>query len=212
MPKIRLSDINEVCPKDEMAKKPETLSEYIQDRDSHPNRGRVNGEPVVTPGSVEVRGKIPKPLYNKMIYMTRSLTLGKGDAALIGACEVIERLSSQDTENFIKWKWQTITYNGEYRLFRGVIPAGLHETLVNILEENEYSSSDIATIVVSCFIDKNKAVFNRRIQFLKEKFNVSEEDIYDALAGDAKQLARNKKITILEAGGTLSDIDMEKMD
>lgn len=202
MPKIRLSD--------KMTKKPETLSEYIQDRDSHPNRGKVNGESVVTPGSVEVRGKIPKPLYNKMIYMTRSLTLGKGDAALIGACEVIERLSNQDTESFIKW--QTITYDGEYRLFRGVIPAGLHETLVNIIEEKKYTSSDMAIIVVSCFVNKNKAVFNRRIQFLKEKFNVSEEDIYDALAGDAKQLARNKKIAILEAGGTLSDIDKEKMD
>lgn len=192
-------------------KKPETLEEYIEDRDSHPSRGKINGRLVAKTGSVELRGKIPKPLYDKMIYITRTFSMGKAEAAQNGALEAIEKICSQEAgENFLKW--QPIKYDGPYRLFRGNVPIGLYEAVVGIFEEKGYSPNDMATIIISCFVSKNQIIFKKRIEQLKQEFDATEEEICEAFANDAKKIARDKKIAILQAGGELSDIDKEKMD
>jgi hypothetical protein len=194
-----------------VTKKPETLEELLDDRNSHPNRGKINGKPVVKSGSTELRGKIPKPLYDQMIYITRAFSLGKGDAARGGALDVIEKICVHEAgEDFLRW--QTIQYDGPYRLFRGNIPSGLYESIAAIFDEKGYPINDMATIVVSCFVSRYKIALQKRIQQLQKEFNTTPEEIEKAFAGDAKQLARDKKIEILQNAGKLSDIDIEKMD
>lgn len=125
-----------------------------------------------------------------MIYITRAFSLTKGDAdAMAKIC------SHEACNDFIKW--QTVRYDGSYRLFRGNIPTGLYESLFAIFEEKKYLTNDIAIIVISCFVSKNAIVFQKRIQQLKIEFDVTEEEIVKAFAGDAKTIARDKKIDIL---------------
>lgn len=199
-------------PNPETPKKPVTLEELEADKKAHPERGMINGIPVVERGSQELRGHIPKPLYDEMIYITRAFSLGKAEAAQYGAWEAIDRMCVHESgQDFLKWK--TIQYDGPYRLFRGGMPIGLYESLTSTpLEEKGYAPEDMATIVISCFVSKCNKAYQKRLKQLTEKFQVSEAEILDVFADEAKKIARDKKIEKLKLGEELTEIDREKMD
>ncbi|GJD19922.1 hypothetical protein RIVM261_048780 [Rivularia sp. IAM M-261] len=191
--------------------KPVTLEELEADQKAHPERGLINGILVVERGSVELRGYIPKPLYDEMIYITRAFSLGKAEAAQYGAWEAIDRMCVHESgQDFLKWK--TVKYDGAYRLFRGGISIGLYESLTSTLLEKGYAPEDMAIIVISCFVSKCNKAYQKRLNQLAEKFQVSVAEILDAFALDAKKIAREKKIEKLKSGGELTELDKEKMD
>jgi hypothetical protein len=192
-------------------KKPVTLEELEADKQAHSDRGMINGIPVVERGSAELRGYIPKPLYDEMIYITRAFSLGKAEAAQYGAWEAIDKMCVHESgQDFLKWK--TVKYDGAYRLFRGGISIGLYDSLTSTLSEKGYPPEDMATIVISCFVSKCNQAYQKRLKQLAEKFQVSEVEIFDAFADDAKKIARDKKIQKLKSGEHLTELDKEKMD
>lgn len=191
-------------------KKPETLEELEANRDSHPNRGKISGKPVVKSGSVELRGNIPKPLYEQMLCITNAFSTGKAEAAQFGTWEAISQLTSHEhAQDFIKLS--AVKYDGQYTLFRGYVPIGLYESLIAILSEKGYYPEDIATIVISCFVSKSERAYRKRLEQLKAEFNVEESIIIEAFKGESKKIAIDKKIAKLKSGEELTELDKIKI-
>ncbi|OKH45328.1 hypothetical protein NIES2101_26850 [Calothrix sp. HK-06] len=191
-------------------KKPETLEELEANRDSHPNRGKIKGKSVVRSGSVELRGTIPKPLYEQMLCVTSAFSIGKAEAAQFGAWEAISQITNHErAQDFIKLS--TVKYDGSYTLFRGYVPAGLYESLTAILCEKGYYPEDTATIVISCFVSKSERAYRKRLEQLKAEFNVEESIIVEAFKGESKKVAIDKKINKLKSGEELTELDKIKI-
>lgn len=190
-------------------KKPSTLEELKANAESHPDRGKINGKPVVKHGSIELQKKIPKPLYGQLLCMINAFSISKSDAAIIGAAYAISEIfDNQHPQSFIA---VNTGYEGDTTLFRGNIPIGLHESLIAILKEKGYNPKDATTIIVSCFVNKSERAYRKRLKQLKEEFNTDDESIIKAFKGESKRVAIEKKIAKLESGEELSETDKIKI-
>jgi hypothetical protein len=68
---------------DRSKKKPQTQEELSADIQSHPERGNVDGEPVIRLDRTEFRGSVPRELYRQALLIGGAMGLSKSDILVI---------------------------------------------------------------------------------------------------------------------------------
>ena len=193
-------------------KKPTTAAEIRADIEAHPNRGKINGQSIVRKGKIELRGYVPKPLYDEMIHLSRALSFSKADAAICGGWEALDQLVIQAKEQeFVRWK--ILATYPQTRLFRGNVPTGLYEMLDEWLILAGYEKENLATLVLTCFVAKYgvRHAYNKFVSDIIDAHGVTRADVEKAFEDDAKDEARKKRENLsLERGG--APVEDEKMD
>jgi hypothetical protein len=74
---------------DRSSKKPQTPEELSADIESHPDRGKVDGEPVIRLDRTEFRGSVPRELYRQALLIGGSMGLSKSDILVVALTKFV---------------------------------------------------------------------------------------------------------------------------
>jgi len=70
-------------------KKPQTPEELSADIESHPERGKVDGEPVIRLDRTEFRGSVPRELYRQALLIGGAMGLSKSDILVVALTKFV---------------------------------------------------------------------------------------------------------------------------
>ena len=88
-------------------KQPQTAEELQKDIESHPDRGKLDGEPVVRFDSKDLSGSIPRTLYNEFLPICGSKGYNKSQGLTEAVSQWVASEGNQAAkENFLKRKAQ----------------------------------------------------------------------------------------------------------
>lgn len=86
-------------------KKPTTKEELEADIKNHPDRGKLDGNDVVRFDLVEIRGKVPRELYRRILEIGGSLGFNKSQVLLIALSHFANDQGYQESyRNFVETK------------------------------------------------------------------------------------------------------------
>lgn len=79
-------------------RKPQSKNELKQDVESHPERGKVNGEDIIRFDRVEVRVKVPRELYRKALSIGGPMGLSKTEIITLALVKLVSDSGLQGVE------------------------------------------------------------------------------------------------------------------
>jgi hypothetical protein len=74
---------------DRSKKKPQIQEELSADIESHPDRGKIDGEPVIRLDRTEFRGSVPRELYKQALLIGGSMGLSKSDILVVALTKFV---------------------------------------------------------------------------------------------------------------------------
>ena len=135
-------------------KQPSTTEELQKDIESHPDRGKLDGEPVVRFDSKELSGSIPRTLHNEFLLICGSKGYNKSQGLTEAVSQWVADQGNQTAkENFIKRKAQ----------------------------QHQVSESEVASKVFGCFKDAGRRR-KQRFQQAATDSESTDSDWLDAIA------------------------------
>lgn len=183
-----------------MSEKPNSIEELEQWLVNHADDGKIEGQPVIETGTVEIRsGFVPGDLYDEALLRGAALSFNKSE---IGINALIRFLSV----NVTKMLEAGVLKMGEYDArteFRCYIPTGLHNLVMRRKEQLSLSNSQIMTIAISLFV--NDLVINELYQqyldALSEKHGLTTAQIEQKIFDFRRYQARAKRLELSKAKG-----------
>lgn len=183
-----------------MPKKPETLQELEEWLESHQDHGKINGEPIIKTGSIEIRsGLVPENLYNEALLIGAAFSFSKSN---IGTHALLKLLSSSVTE-MMKDKMLELGSYGADREFRCYVPTSLHNLAMVAKEKLGFNNSQLMTLALSLFVNDLgiKEVYKQYLDQIATDAGLSTTEIEQKIFDCRRYEARVKRLELSRAKG-----------
>jgi hypothetical protein len=180
--------------------KPKTIQELEQWIESHQDHGKINGEPIIKTGSVEMRsGFVPGDLYDKALLVGAAFSFSKTD---IGTHAMLKFLSSP-VKGLMKEKLIELGNYEAKTEFRAYIPTSLYELVMHKRNELEWNNSQLMTLALSLFVNDLgiKEVYQQFLDQISAQSDLSSNQIEQKIFDCRRYEARVKRLELSRQKG-----------
>ncbi len=183
-----------------MAQSPQTLEELEQWVASRQDHGKINGEPVIATGTIELRsGFVPGDLYNEALLIGATFSFNKSD---IGTHALLKLLASPVTQ-MMQDKYLEL---GEYEAkteFRAYIPTSLYNLTMGVKDRLGWNNSQLITLALSLFVNDLgiKEVYQQFLKQIADKSGLSTAEVEQKIFDCRRYEARIKRLELSRAKG-----------
>ena len=187
-----------------MPQKPQTLEELEQWVASHEDHGKINGEPIIQTGSVEVRsGLVPGDLYDEALLVGAAFSFNKSD---IGTHALLKLLSSPMTELMQNKLIELGQYEAKTE-FRAYIPTSLYNLAMATKDRLSWNNSQLMTLALSLFVSDLgvKEVYQKFLNQITEASGLSAAEIEQKIFDCRRYEARVKRLELSRQKGEFVD-------
>ena len=183
-----------------MAQKPQTLEELEAWVASHDDHGKINGQPVIKPGTVELRSAmIPGNLYDEALLIGAAFSFTKSD---LGTHALFQLLASPITELMKDGLIELATQESKTE-FRAYIPSRLYDLAMATKEELSLNNSQLMTLALSLFVSDLgvRRVYSRFLVQVSESSGLSPSEIEQKIFDCRRYEARVKRLELSRQRG-----------
>lgn len=183
-----------------MAQRPQTIEELEQWVESRQDYGKINGEPAIQTGTIEIRsGFVPGDLYDEALLVGAAFSFNKSD---IGTHSLLKFLSSPVTEMMENKLIELGQYEAKTE-FRAYIPTSLHNLAMAAKDKLGWNNSQLMTLALSLFVSDLgiKEVYRQFLNQISEQSGLTAAEIEQKIFDCRRYEARVKRLELSKQRG-----------
>jgi hypothetical protein len=183
-----------------MPRNPQTLEELEQWVLNRQDHGKINGEPVIKTGTIEIRsGFVPGDLYDEALLIGAAFSFNKSD---IGTHALLKFLASPVTE-MMRTKLIELNHYESKTEFRAYIPTSLHNLAMAAKERLGWNNSQMMTLALTLFVTDLgiKEVYQQFLDQISDQSGLATAEIEQKIFDCRRYEARVKRLELSRQRG-----------
>ncbi len=183
-----------------MPQRPQSIEELEQWLELHRDDGKINGEPIIKTGTIEIRsGFVPGDLYDEALLVGAAFSFTKSS---IGTHALLKFLASPVTELMQSKLIELASYEAKTE-FRAYIPTSLYNLAIAARDGFGWNNSQLMTLALSLFVSDLgiKEVYQRFLDQISDQSGLATAEIEQRIFDCRRYEAREKRLELSRQQG-----------